>query len=734
MHARSRTTVAGPAPTGPGRQHNVPVDTQGTPHAARGARTVRARPPVALSLLVLPLLTTACLALTVGLDLATPASGPGVELAPGYGWPYALLGPLLCGLATVILLRDVRQGWGWALAWLGVFWATDGLAQSYVRFGIRADHALPGENLALWNLNRLGAFLPVTVAVLLMIFPTGRFLEGRWGRACQAGLAVMVLSVLLVLVAPTGPSQSDVVLPQGVDLDAFTLPLPQALADRALPVVVALSVLGVLLSMASVVVRYRRSRGLERQRMRWLLWSVIAMAVVIALGLLVDVPAVNDVVVFLVAALPPIAMTIGIVDPTVVPVEDLVGRTVVYGVLSLLLVLVDLAALGALTAVLGDGLDQRQVVLTVLLLTAVLYGPLRQRLSLGVRRWVLGDRAAPYDAVAGLAASLETADEGPGQLAAVARAVGAAFGVGFVSVDVDRTGGERVVATYGERPGETRTLPITYRDAEVGRLVLPARGLRSRLTARDERLLGDLVRQAATAARASRMADELQDSRERLVVAREEERRRIRRDLHDGLGPALSGVVLRLDSARLLVDRDPEAAKGHLAATSEHVQDVVADVRRLVHDLRPPALDDLGLVGALRQQADRLATPAAENAGLEVRVEADDLGVLPAAVEVAAYRIAAEALTNVARHAAARTCTVRLCPDGAELVVEVRDDGVGIDPAAEAGVGLLSLRERAAELGGRSEVTCPDGGGTLVRAWLPTRRPAGRAATAAEEG
>jgi signal transduction histidine kinase len=681
------------------------VRNEGTGRGTRGPWT----------LLALPALTAACFVATVALDLATPASGPGIELAPGYGWPYALLGPLLGGLATVILVRDVRQGWGWALAWLGVFWATDGLAQSYVRFGIRPDHALPGESFALWNLNRLGAFLPVTIAVLLMIFPTGRFLEGRWGRACQAALALMVVSVVVLVLSPTGSATPDVALPTGVDLDAFTLPLPAGVVDVALPAVVAASVGGVLMSMLAVVIRYRRARGLERERMRWLLWSVVVMAVVIGLGLVVDVQSVNDVVVFVVAALPPVAMTIGIVDPTVVPIQDLLGRTVVYGVLSLLLVLVDLAALATLTAALGDSLDERQVVVTVLLLTAVLYGPLRQRLSLVVRRWMLGDRAAPYDAVAGLAASLETADEGPGQLGAVARAVGAAFGVGFVSVEVDRSGGERLVATYGDRPADTRTLPITYRDVEVGRLVLPAKGLRSRLSRRDEQLLGDLVRQAATAARTSRLADELQESRERLVVAREEERRRIRRDLHDGLGPALSGVVFRLESARLLVDRDPEAAQGHLAATSEHVQEVVADVRRLVHDLRPPALDDLGLVGAVRQQAEHLG-----GSGLQVRVEADDLGTLPAAVEVAAYRIAAEALTNVVRHAGATTCAVRLCHDAGELVLEVRDDGLGIDADAQAGVGLLSLRERAAELGGRSEVTCPAGGGTLVRAWLPT--------------
>jgi signal transduction histidine kinase len=333
-----------------------------------------------------------------------------------------------------------------------------------------------------------------------------------------------------------------------------------------------------------------------------------------------------------------------------------------------------------------------------------------------VRRWALGERAAPYDVVAGLASALETADEGSEQLAAVARAVAGAFGVRFVAVEVDRGGGERLVASYGERPGQVRTLPISYRGTEVGRLVLPSRGVRSRLSGRDEQLLGDLVRQAATAARTSRLADELQESRERLVVAREEERRRIRRDLHDGLGPAMSGVVFQVESARLLVDRDPERAKESLAATAAHVQEVVADVRRLVHDLRPPALDDRGLVGALGQLAESLP--------VEVELEADDLPALPAAVEVAAYRIAAEALTNVVRHARAEHACVHLGVRGADLLVEVRDDGVGVPPDVEAGVGLLSLRERAAELGGRTEVTCPEGGGTRVRARLPLRQSA----------
>jgi signal transduction histidine kinase len=369
-----------------------------------------------------------------------------------------------------------------------------------------------------------------------------------------------------------------------------------------------------------------------------------------------------------------------------------------------------------LAKALDGGLGERQLVTVVLLLTVLAYSPLRHRLGLVVQGWLLGSRRNRYDVVAGLASSLESAEEGSAQLAAVARAVADAFGVGYVAVEVDRSGGARLTATYGEAPDEVRSFPITYRDTVVGTLVLPARGLRSRLSSRDEKLLGDLVRQAATAARSGQLAEQLQASRERLVTAREEERRRIRRDLHDGLGPAMAGVVFQLEAVKLTLGSQPDQARETLTGISGQVQEIVADVRRLVHELRPPALDDRGLLGALSQLVESLPAP--------VDIEADDLGGLPAAVEVAAYRIVAESLTNVVRHAQATSARVALRRTSQALVVEVADDGVGVAEDVQAGVGLLSVRERAAELGGHAEVSCPPSGGTTVRAVLPlgTRR------------
>jgi signal transduction histidine kinase len=211
---------------------------------------------------------------------------------------------------------------------------------------------------------------------------------------------------------------------------------------------------------------------------------------------------------------------------------------------------------------------------------------------------------------------------------------------------------------------------------------------------------------------------ELQRSREGLVSAREEERRRLRRDLHDGVGPQLAALMLELETASDLVSDNPEAS-ALMAKLSERVRGIVSDVRRSVHALRPPALDELGLVGALREGAMQYGP-----SGLRVSVEnPEELSHLPAAVEVACYRVAQEALANVVRHARASNCSIRIRLDkeAGALSVEVEDDGRGIREDDRAGVGMISMRERTEELGGRCTVKPLAGGGTLVRALLPFR-------------
>jgi signal transduction histidine kinase len=216
-----------------------------------------------------------------------------------------------------------------------------------------------------------------------------------------------------------------------------------------------------------------------------------------------------------------------------------------------------------------------------------------------------------------------------------------------------------------------------------------------------------------------RLSSDLQRSRERLVVAREEERRRLRRDLHDGLGPTLAGVALQMETVHSIVRTDPQGATALLARLKEDTQAAITGIRRIVYGLRPPALDELGLVGALREEGGRFAS---NGRGLLVSVEApEDLPPLPAAVEVAAYRIALEGLTNAARHSGAGTCLVRLVADGG-FQLEVTDDGRGLPADFRPGVGVTSMRERAAELGGTLTIERAAPAGTRIVARFPLER------------
>jgi signal transduction histidine kinase len=461
--------------------------------------------------------------------------------------------------------------------------------------------------------------------------------------------------------------------------------------------------------------------------MRWLLWAaVVDLLVMLTIQLLPDSLSTVGLTAAVVVTAGSVA--IGVTRPDIVDIDRLLGTTVQYGVLLVGTLALDVVVLLVTGRAVGDRIDSDQSLVLAVFVVVLLYAPLRHRLSRLVRRWVVGEKDDPYAVVSGLARRLEASDASEEQLLAVAQTVAAAFRSPYVGVELRQVTGELLLAEHGRRPSRTRPLPISYRGQEIGRLLLPSDTVGTRLRAADERLLADVVRQAAAATRATELAAELQRSRERLVTAVEDERRRLRRDLHDGLGPTLAAVASRIDTARITAARSPAESDRVLALARSEVAGLLTDVRRLVHGLRPPALDEVGLVRAVEQHAARLAGP-----GLLVEVDApDDLPALPAAVEVAAYRIVAEALTNVVRHAGAARCLVTLDLRPAQLVVEVVDDGVGIEATTPAGVGLLSMRERALELGGRCGVVLSEGGGTRVTAVLPVRAPVLAGSSAAE--
>jgi signal transduction histidine kinase len=411
----------------------------------------------------------------------------------------------------------------------------------------------------------------------------------------------------------------------------------------------------------------------------------------------------------------PVFTYIAIVRYHLYDIDVVINRTLVYGALSACVVgiyVLTIVALGALFQAQGN------IAISLLAtgLAAVLFQPLRMRLQRGVNRLMYGERDDPYAVISRLGRSLEATLAPEAVLPTVVQTIAQALKLPYAAILLKDDIGYRTTAAYGSPTAEPEALPLVYQREEIGRLEFSPRAPGEGFSDADRSLLEDLARQAEVAVHAVRLTSDLQHSRERLVSTREEERRRLRRDLHDGLGAQLAGLNIQAGTLRRLIPRDPDAADDLVVELREELRSAISDIRRLVYDLRPPALDDLGLIEALRRLAERYGS---EDEQLSVLVEApEDLPNLPAAVEVAVYRIVQEALTNVVRHARAKSCVVRLAVNE-DVALEIVDDGVGIPAERSAGVGLSSMRERASELGGSCVVQSVPKGGTQVLVRLP---------------
>jgi signal transduction histidine kinase len=350
---------------------------------------------------------------------------------------------------------------------------------------------------------------------------------------------------------------------------------------------------------------------------------------------------------------------------------------------------------------------------------AIVFQPMRDWFQRGVNRLMYGERDDPYAVLVRLGHRLESTLAPEAVFATIVQTVAESLKLPYAAVELTGQDGERKLevafpSTIDSLPAELVSLPLTYQGERIGQLHLAPRAPGEVFSPADQMLLEDFARQAGVAAHAIRLTTDLQRARERIVTAREEERRRMRRDLHDGLGAQLAALNLQVGAIQKTVSRDPDRASAMLDELRAEIKASITNIRRVVYDLRPPALDELGLLSTLRDQVMYFASS-------EVQFKAElpeSLPMLPAAVEVALYRITQEALTNVARHAQARNCTLRLSW-GENLKLEISDDGAGLPHGYNPGVGLRSMRERAEELGGRCEINPAPGGGTQVIAYLP---------------
>jgi signal transduction histidine kinase len=652
-----------------------------------------------------PVLLVLAMVLVASADFAVPGDPQLFENT----YPNIVFGALVPLLGALVATRLPRHPLGWLFLGCGLASALTMAVFMYAETGLH--HHLPGTVAAAWVSEwvwGLGLIPLVTIGVLL--FPEGRVPGRRW-RVLLVGDVIGVVLVFLSNAFHPGRLGNHPALenPLGV-------PLPRAVFGVLGTVGFGLFLVGLVGGAVGAFVRWRRADRRQRAQLGWFALSVAVLAVAVVAPLPKDVAAVVTVVA---VPLLPVSVAVAILRDKLYGIEVVVRRSLVYGALSVALLVVYAAAVTLLGTLLRGPAPQVPALLGTALV-AVAFAPVRQWLQHAVDRLLFGDRGDPYAVLSGLGRSLGAPVDSTDPLTEVASTLAASLRLPYVRVEVD-DGSGLLVAEVGSRVPSLHEVPLAFRGQLVGRLLVAARTSRDTFRTAELRLLDDLGRQVGVVAHASRLARELQRSREGLVTTREEERRRIRRDLHDGLGPALAGVALGLDAVHRLAPQDAEAASRLAQDLKTEVQTSLADVRRLVEDLRPPALDHLGLVGAVRQHAVSLTE---RDPRLDVRVEGEPVCSLPAAVEVAAYRIATEALSNVSRHAAARRCRVLIAlsdptSGGGSLRVEVEDDGVGLPDVHRTGVGLAAMRERAVELGGTCETLRMPRGGTLVAARIP---------------
>ena len=464
-----------------------------------------------------------------------------------------------------------------------------------------------------------------------------------------------------------------------------------------------------LLVLAQIYRYWRVSTPVQREQTKWILFS-LSLGIVSQVGVSVlgiSFPSLNGSLYDpanaylsdLSSLLFPIAFAVAILRYRLWDIDTLINRTLVYGALTASVVGIYILVVGYLGAIFHTG-GNLLISLIATSLVAVLFQPLRGWLQRSVNRLVYGQRDEPYVVVTQLSRRLESIPAPDAVLPTIAETVAKALKLPYVAIALDQGEEMTIAAAYGTPVEGVLTLPLIYQAASIGNLALGPRQRGEAFTPADRRLLDDLARQVGLAAHAVRLTTDLQWSREHLVTAREEERRRLR--------------------------QDPLAADAEILDLQAGIRSTMTDIRRLVYALRPPTLDEFGLVGAIRQYALQYDTPngaMGESEGrLRVVVESPEhLPALPTAVEVAAYRVVQEALTNVVRHAQATVChlCLSLPDDKRVLQLDITDDGVGLPKEPPAGVGLFSMRERAEEVGGSCVITSMLEHGTQVLIRLP---------------
>ena len=588
----------------------------------------------------------------------------------------ALIGGSLAVAGWPIAWQRPRNPIGWLLLAGGVCYAGSAAAFSLLAWGSHSgDERVFWRVVATWaNLSWPWA-IAFCVPMILLLFPTGEFLSPRWRWT------VPVVALNAILFAATGLFPPDN-LAADLSVRAYLVwPRFESFVWLG-PVIDVLGDVVYGAAVLSLILRYVRGNDRIRRQMLWLL---LAVGIVLVVWTIPDLRGVETPLSLFAIALIPIAIMIAILRYQLLDIRLVVSRFALYLLLSALVIAGYLGLITLLDRALGGDRTAVESAIIVLVL-AVIFNPVRIWLQRRVDRLFYGSRQDPVRALAEVGSRLGTDSSGGIGLEGALAALCDTLRFPAAAIRVNAT----VLASVGEPSNEPYVAPLRRGTTEVGELLVGPRIGERKLLKADQRIVALLADFLAVAVQATQLADELVESRADLITAREEERQRLRRDLHDGLGPALTGVMLKAAAARRLAITEPTKSVDLLRDLERNVAAAIADVRGLVDELRPPVLDGRGLVGALQDYMDTVQTPSSPRLQLSTDGVAG-LEHLPESVEVAAYRIVTESLTNVLRHAQADSASVTLWLEDDQLRMKITDNGM-VRAQWTAGVGLSSMR------------------------------------------
>ena len=665
------------------------------------------------------------------LDIAASRTS-GKPVGSGGDFVFIFIAASFPVVSILILSRQPRNPIGWILMGIGIGWMIG--PESLGDFLISRGHTDAGAvAIAISGPSWVPPILLMGTSLLLR-FPDGQFLSPRWRRVEWIALAAGVIVVLGIMFAPGNLDDSgyrNLANPLGIDALKSVL-------DKALVILFLIPAM-VVASAVSLVKRFRRSTGAERLQLKWLVFAAAVLAAVYALAISVSLPyawigpdtpswvAFIQTVSFTSFALIPLAIGIAVLKYRLYDIDVVINKTLVYGAMAAFITAVYVAIVVGIGRAIGS---DRNLALSIVAtaLVAGAFQPVRERVQRFANRLVYGKRATPYEVLSefsgGMAHTVATEELLPRMARTVAEAVGAARADVWLHVGSELireaswpewNGQDRSVPASGSAeevpvPDVDHSIPVRHQGELLG-VIGVKKSPGEAVTPAEAKLLSDLASQGGLVLRNVRLIEELRTSRQRLVTAQDEERRRLERDLHDGAQQRLVAISLVLRMARGMVDPDVDGALGErLEQASDELVRALSELREFARGIHPAILTERGLIPALQSLAERSPVPATVESSVGAR--------LPSAVEATAYFAVSEGLANVGKYSKAAGVTIRAETSDSVLTLEVADDGVGgADPSR--GSGLRGLSDRVAAVDGTLDIHSPTGEGTTLRVRIP---------------